>query len=283
MEWKPNKWVAVVLGFFGQPLGMLYVVRARWALIYFATSLLIAVIEIVLREREISAWLQYFTFNYIVMVVCAVHAYRIAINSPSRSDRPWYSRWYGLISIPGLIALGMFSIRALVVEPFRFPSASMVPTINPGAILIAKKWGYGNYGTYGISVLRTRITADLKRGDIIVFDFPGDLSIRYAKRIIGIPGDTIEYQNRRLKINGASVETHVIGLYGDYQIVEEKIFGITYHVANILDRPFRDVKVEVPSDNFFVLGDNRDRSNDSRYWGFVPAKNVVGKIIYTPK
>jgi signal peptidase I len=164
----------------------------------------------------------------------------------------------------------------------------MFPTIKVGSHLIAKKWGYGNYGTYGVSVLRTPITAEIQRGDIVVFDFPGDPSIYYAKRIIGIPGDVIGYKGRRLKINGELVETSEQSfpqvLPGEnrltYVTMRETLSGNTYVVAYTRSEEDKNFSATVPSDNYFVLGDNRDQSNDSRYWGFVPARNIVGKVVY---
>lgn len=288
MEWRPNKWIAAVLGFFAQPVGLLYVINLKWAVIYFVLGLLIGVSEFVLDAKHAAPWLRYFSFNIVLSVVCAVHAYRVAAGGLVRSIRPWYSKWFGLATIIIVSTSVIFSIRAFLYEPYRFPSGSMFPTIKMGSRLIAKKWGYGNYGTFGISVLRTPIMAEIQRGDIVVFDFPSDSSIRYVKRIIGIPGDVLEFSGRHIKINGNLIETgeqsipQAIPGYDrlTYVTLSETLSGNAYTVAYTKPEENRNYSVTVPSGSYFVLGDNRDHSNDSRYWGFVPAQNIVGKVVY---
>lgn len=288
VEWKPNKWIAAALGFFGQPFGLLYVMNVKWAAIYFALGLVIGVSEFLLLSRGVAPWLSYFSFSVVLMVACSVHAYRIAAYGPAHTKRPWYSRWYGLCAIFLAPISAIFLARAFLYEPFRFPSASMFPTAQPGSYLIARKWGYGNYGTYGISVLRRPISAEIKRGDIVVFDFPGNPDVQFAKRVIGIPGDALEFSGRQLKINEVLVESNAEParqvLVGNdpfqYTPMRETLSGIAYTVAYSKPAEERVFSVVVPGDSFFVLGDNRDRSNDSRYWGFVPAENIVGKVVY---
>jgi signal peptidase I len=288
VEWRPNRWIAATLGLLAQPFGLLYVISLKWAAIYFALGLLVGISEFVLFAKNVAPWLQYFSFNLILMAVCSVHAFRIAAYGPVHQTRPWYSKWYGLTAIVLVPVSVIFFGRAFVYEPFRFPSGSMFPTIKMGSHLIAKKWGYGNYGSYGISVLRTPITAEIKRGDIVVFDFPGDPSIRYAKRIIGIPGDVIELRGRRLKINGELVKTSEQStpqaISGEshltYITLRETLSENTYTVAYTKAEEDKSFSVTIPNGNYFVLGDNRDHSNDSRYWGFVPAQNIVGKVVY---
>lgn len=288
VHWRPNKWIAATLGFLAQPLGLLYVVNLKWAVIYFALGLLVGVSEFLLLAKNAAPWLQHFPFNFILMVVCSVHAYRIAAYGPVRHNRPWYSKWYGLTEIILVPVLLIFFGLAFLYEPFRFPSGSMFPTIKPGSHLVAKKWGYGNYGSYGVTLLRTPITAEIKRGDTVVFNFPREPSIRYAKRIIGIPGDLVEFKERRLKLNGELVPTReqsapqeISGEDGlSYVAVKETLSGNTYTVAYTKTEEEKEISVTIPDGNYFVLGDNRDHSNDSRYWGFVPAQNLVAKVVY---
>ncbi|OGI62758.1 MAG: signal peptidase I [Candidatus Muproteobacteria bacterium RBG_16_60_9] len=190
----------------------------------------------------------------------------------------------GFMMIPLLFVI--FAIRSFAYEPYRFPSASMMPTVQPGAFMVAQKFGYGHYGSFGVSVLRTSITAEIKRGDIIVFDFPGDLSIQYAKRIIGLPGDAIEYRGRQLTINGERVVSEATGQRFSaeanitYEVFQETLAGQTYQVAYKNGVSSSHFSATVPAASYFVLGDNRDRSNDSRYWGFVPARNVIGRVVH---
>lgn len=278
--WRPNRWIAAVLGFFLQPLGMLYVVRVKWAIAYFLASTVITVAEFILRQDGRIAWLQYFSFNWLLMIACSVHAFRLAKHSEPVAVRPWYSRWYGLTAFPASIFIVIFGVRAFLYEPFRMPSGSMMPSIDRGAILLAQKFGYGNYGTFGVSLVRLGPTREIQRGDILIFEFPGDRSIYYNKRVIGLPGDHVEYKGRKLYINGNAVETKQISSDDEYAVFEEKLGDATYRVMTSRAAKPDDMTFQVPELSYFVVGDNRDHSNDSRYWGFLPEQNIVGKVVH---
>jgi len=221
----------------------------------------------------------------------------------SEMPRPAYGRWFGLGAVVGLF-LVIFGLRAFVVDLFRFPSRSMLPTIPLQALLIVQKWGYGNYGAYGIHLFSSQISAPLDRGDIIVFEFPQDRSQSYAKRLIGLPGDRIEYRGKRLSVNGNPASLRQTSDYFDPKFLAhtpaflESLMGVEYFVliendipASIfapLTFPFHDkctydsegVTCIVPDGHYFTLGDNRDNSYDSRVWGFVPADHIIGKVLY---
>ncbi|MEJ2143259.1 MAG: signal peptidase I [Gammaproteobacteria bacterium] len=276
----PNKWIAAVLGFFIQPLGMLYVVQVKWAFIYFGLSIVISLSEYIGIHTLQVTWLEYFSFNWVLMIVCSVHAYKLACQYSSGLTRPWYSKWYGLVSIPVFIIAGIFCMRAFLFEPFRMPSVSMFPTVNPGAILLTKKFGYGNYGTFGITLLKKPVTADVQRGDIVIFEYPQQPTINYVKRIVGLPGDTIEYKDKYLYINGSQVNVSILSESLEFKVWEETLGNTIYKVQNTNQWPARDFNLSVPEGHLFVLGDNRDNSRDSRSWGFVPMQNLVGKPIY---
>src|SRR2546427_587625 len=197
-----------------------------------------------------------------------------------------------------------FGARTFLFEPFRLPSGSMVPSIEPRAHLIVKKWGYGNYGTYGIHVARTGMSSEMERGNIVVFEYPEDTALSYARRVVGLPGDRVSYYNKRLKINGDEVEIRRIGDYvhkdranpslqylerlgnQEYAVLIEpeapaavlvvRAFPFAEHCAYTAE----GLSCLVPRGHYFVLGDNRDNSSDSRTWGFVPARNIIGKVLY---
>jgi signal peptidase I len=297
---KPRKWIAAVLGLLIQPAGMLYVARPGWAAAYFALAGIIVLGNMfVLRDGELAGD----AIVLLVAIVCAIHAYRLARDYRALK-RPWYSRWYGLVGIVAAFAALAFGARAFFFEPFRFPSESMAPSIEPRAHLIVKKWGYGNYGTYGIHVVRTGMSSEVQRGDIVVFEFPEDTSLSYAKRVVGLPGDRISYYNKRLKINDEEIQLRRIGDYvhndrpirslqylerlGDHEyaiLIEPeapavvppvRAFPLSEHCAHTAE----GFSCRVPDGHYFVLGDNRDNSSDSRTWGFVPARNIIGKVQY---
>jgi len=296
---QPRKWIAALLGFFAPPLAMMYVSRIGWAVFYLLAALALGIgAEFYFHDVAGVVLLQ-----LLFLIVCVTHAYRLAGSAQEDRPRPGYSRWYGLCGA-GLVFLGVtFSMRAFLVEPFRAPSSSMLPTIPVGAHLIVQKWGYGNYGSFGLNLWRTAISAPLGRADIIVFEFPEDRSIDYVKRVIGLPGDKIAYRDKKLFINGLPVPTRDDGSYLDgasmntFRRFVESLDGAEYSILNdeqfpagipaARDFPGREqctfdregMLCEIPPGHYFVMGDNRDHSADSRVWGFVPAELVVGKVI----
>lgn len=295
---KPSKWVAAALGLFIPPAGMLYVARPGWAAVYLALTVVVATVNLlVARERQ---WVGD-AIAVLVGIVCAVQAYRSSRDSRVLR-RPWYSRWPGLLFIIAAFAGLALGARACIYEPFRFPSGSMLPSIEPGDRLIVKKWGYGNYGTFGIHFARTGISAAVRRGDVIVFESPQSKSIDLAKRVVGLPGDRIAYFSKRLWINDQEVPRKQIGDYVQKDRAyrtpqyQERLGECEYFVLIDAEvsalvppaKPFplidhctftkEGMSCRVPEGHYFVLGDNRDHSADSRTWGFVPAGNIVGKV-----
>jgi len=297
---KPKKSIAAVLGLFMPPAGMLYVARPGWAAAYLALALIIALGNMfVLRDREYVGN----AIALLVAVICAIHAYRLARDSRVLR-RPWYSRWRGLAGIIAAFAVLVFGTRAFLFEPLYSPSGSMIPSIEPRAHLIVKKWGYGNYGTYGIHLMRTGMSSEVRRGDIVVFEYPENKALSYAQRVVGLPGDKISYYNKRLKVNDQEVPRRRIG---DYVHKDRPVRSLQYlerlgdweypilieaeapaAIPSVKAFPFEErcayttegVYCQVPDGHYFVLGDNRDNSSDSRIWGFVPARNILGKVQY---
>jgi signal peptidase I len=305
MKNRPNKWVAAVLCLLSPPIGLLYVAEFIWAVVYlFATLCLVVLALVFLHQAPVVATVLGLGIN----VVSAVHSFRLASAYPDEKSRPIYSRWYGLLGIYlGLFAV-IFSFRSFLFEPFRFPSGSMIPTVEPGAHLIVKKWGYGHYGSFGITPFQREITSDLQRGDLIVFDFPEERSTQYMKRLIALPGDKIAYLDKKLSINGTEIPRRKVDDYVNYgngvlpmvklsrfeEILDAGVYTVVINdevPQRVLGSPsFRlqencifephGMTCEVPAGHYFMLGDNRDNSRDSRYWGFVPADHVVGKVVY---
>jgi signal peptidase I len=295
---KPSRKIAAALGFFVPPAGMLYVARPGRAAVYLALMAGIATLDLlVLRERH---WAPE-AAGLLVMVVCAVQAYRSARDF-REIKRPWYGRGPGLIFVMMAFAGLALGARALVVEPFRVQSASMQPSIEPGDRLIVKKWGYGN-GTFGIHFARAGISPEVSRGDVVVLESPENRSVTSAKRIVGLPGDRIAYFSRRLWVNDQEAPRRRVSDYaqknhaaGSPQYLE-RLDGGEYPVLIEAEapafvppgKPFplldhctftrEGMSCRVPENHYFVLGDNRDHSDDSRVWGFVPAANIIGKVL----
>jgi len=182
------------------------------------------------------------------------------------------------------VLLALF-IRTFVVQAFKIPSGSMKPTLIIGDHLLVNKF------TYGIKIpLIDRFIIQLdkpKRGDIVVFKYPKDESKDFIKRVIGIEGDVVEIQSDILYVNGEKIDTEYVSKYIDEDISGaeryEESFGESKHY--ILDQyiNYEDFgPVTVPENSIFVMGDNRDNSQDSRYWGFVSLNKIKGKalIIY---
>lgn len=150
---------------------------------------------------------------------------------------------------------------------------------------MVNKFGYGHYDTYGLSLLRAKPSQQLSRGDIIVFDYPEDEDVQFVKRVIGLPGDTFMIQNKQLFINGQPLKSDPISSVlnsgrhdPNYTLRRESLGDVSFSVAYIDSAPASDFEVTVPPGNYFVLGDNRDNSRDSRHWGFVPDENIVGVV-----
>src|SRR5438552_17545776 len=177
---QPKKWSAAALGLLIQPAGMLYVARPGWAAVYFALAAIIALGNMfVLRGRESAGN----AIALIVAIICAIHSYRLARDYRALK-RPWYSRWYGLVGIVAAFAALALGTRAFLFEPFRFPSGSMTPSIEPRAHLIVKKRGYGRYGTYGDHLTRTGMSAEVRCGAYGSCEAPQETGLSCAKRVV---------------------------------------------------------------------------------------------------
>src|SRR6056300_1537239 len=181
------------------------------------------------------------------------------------------------------ILLLVFVIRTFIVEPFKIPSGSMMPTLIAGDFIAVNKFSYG----LRLPVFNKLIfeAGSPQRGDVFVFHYPKDPSIDYIKRVIGLPGDNIRYENKKLFINDIAVSQTYTGIY-KYSLkqdleVSAKEFVEDHedysHSILIHDIPPESVEFVVPDGHYFAMGDNRDNSSDSRVWGFVPDELLVGK------
>ena len=196
------------------------------------------------------------------------------------------------------VILVVFLVRSFIVEPFKIPSGSMMPTLLAGDFILVNKF------TYGLRVpILNNTFIEMKhpeRGDVFVFHYPPDLSVDYIKRVVGLPGDKIRYQDKQLTINGQPL---VVQNVGDYEYVmsglnimtakqyREQLGAVQHDIlvhdvlgnyeADAIGAKFaNDEEVVVPAGHYLAMGDNRDNSSDSRVWGFVPEGNLVGKAFF---
>jgi len=188
---------------------------------------------------------------------------------------------YGHSFFPVLLIVLL--LRSFLVEPFRIPSGSLEPTLLPGDFVAANKFAYG----LRLPVSHTKIFSigEPERGQIAIFRHPLKPSMDLIKRVIGVPGDKISYNNKILYINGVEQSQRLVGhgidQEGGYEvpvdIYEENLNGVKHLIYINPDAPSNDLTVVVPPGDYFMMGDNRDDSDDSRYWGFAPEANFIGK------
>jgi len=185
------------------------------------------------------------------------------------------------------VILIVFLLRSFLVEPFRIPSGSMMPTLLVGDFILVNKFKYG----IRLPVINKKII-DIdkpKRGDIVVFRYPRNPKVDYIKRLVGVPGDRVTYRNKQLYVNGKPVPRAYVGRYqgigggknmtGAKDYIED-LTGVKHHILRVDRLPGVNRDYIVPQGHYYMMGDNRDNSNDSRFWGTVPEQNLVGKAFF---
>ena len=213
--------------------------------------------------------------------------------------QPWWLDWTaGLFPVIATV----FVLRSFLFEPFKIPSGSMIPTLLVGDLILVNKFTYG----VRLPVIHTKLTEGNapQRGDVMVFRYPPQPNMDYIKRVVGVPGDEVAYLNKRLSVNGQPVPTTAVPDFFDegamryFKQYEEQLGPKPHRVLNNPEAPafvqgatdfaYRDhcrysvegVVCKVPAGHYFMMGDNRDNSLDSRYWGFVPDANIVGRAFF---
>jgi len=216
-----------------------------------------------------------------------------------QAKQPWWVE-YSISFFP--VILIVFMLRSFLVEPFKIPSGSMIPTLLIGDFILVNKFAYG----IRLPVVNVKIVEldNPQRGDVMVFRYPADPSLDYIKRVVGLPGDRIEYRDKLLTINGRPVPRRQVGDYesrerlqyfprylenfngAEHEIILEKEAagfvgrGMDFRHSGNCDYNSGGLVCTVPAGHYFMMGDNRDNSSDSRVWGFVPDANIVGKAFF---
>ena len=232
-------------------------------------------------------------------VVWALEAAWLRRSRPALAKQPWWVE-YSVSFFP--VILIVFLLRSFLVEPFKIPSSSMVPTLLVGDFILVNKFTYG----IRLPVANKKVMelGSPRRGDVMVFRYPEDPSLDYIKRVVGLPGDRLEYRNKRLTVNGTQVPVRQIDDYLSKERMQfsrrylETLNGVEHEILLEEDAPafvapsrafphagncnynMNGLACTVPPGHYFAMGDNRDNSSDSRVWGFVPDENIVGKAFF---
>jgi signal peptidase I len=242
-------------------------------------------------------------FLFLLLVVTGLvwllDKYVLRAKRQAEAKQPWWVE-YSISFFP--VILIVFLLRSFLVEPFKIPSGSMIPTLLIGDFILVNKFSYG----IRLPVVNVKVAevGSPKRGDVMVFRYPADPSLDYIKRVVGLPGDRIEYRDKLLSVNGQPAPRRALPDYesrerlqyfprfmesfdgAEHEIILEKdVPGFVNRVTEFrhsgnCDYNSGGLVCTVPPGHYFVMGDNRDNSSDSRVWGFVPDENIVGKAFF---
>lgn len=189
----------------------------------------------------------------------------------------WAELSRSMFPVLGLVLI----LRSFLFEPFQIPSGSMLPTLKVGDYILVNKFHYG----LRLPVLNTKFfpVDTPERGDVVVFKYPRQPSINYIKRVVGLPGDVVTYRNKVVYINGKPAGQTLLAQLPpqnpEQLLIKETLGEVEHEIYRDPGRPTLNASWTVPEGQYFVMGDNRDNSNDSRYWGFVPDELLVGRAV----
>jgi signal peptidase I len=271
-NWKPNLGIAIVLGILIQPFVFLYVNRGVVFFLYLPILTITAFFDLTHSTH----------YSLIFMILCPSHAAYISKNYRSDESRHWYSCWWGIATSILFFYLPILLIRSFFYEPFSIPASSMAPTINTGDFIIVKKYGYGNYGTYGINLWNPGLSdyKQLKKGSIYVFISPS-MNIPLTKRLIGTAGDNIKIESNIILVNGKPIETVKTAENYETETWKENYGDSVYSTFRTIGAKTTSFsEIVVPDNQYYFLGDHRNNSNDSRYWGTVSKDKIIGEVVY---
>jgi signal peptidase I len=304
-QWMPKGWLAIVFAIFLQPFTFLYVNKQKLFWFYTLLAFILMLIDIkFLINAPNTAWYKGFYFSWGLFLILPAHAYISTKNYDVTEKRSWYASWWGSLLCFIFTLITVISVRVFYIDPISIPADSMSPTLNRSDIVLVNKQGYGNYRYHGFQLAKSEPSESPDRGDIIVFQSPKNPKIDFIKRVIGLPGDKVVYRDKNIYIKEPCLKSEVscselfmleksksVSSINGFPIYEEKFDNKMYSViidpqaTERSDYYFNQDGTErdewiVPDEHYFVLGDNRDNSLDSRFFGFVPKENIIGKPLY---
>ena len=274
---KRHALLAALFSLISPGMGHLYVGKWQQAIlipfVLLASPALIGWTGLIFLSQGMYALLLLIAIFYLVVAVSAImYARKISSHHLNRSQR-WYFYIMFLV-VSGIVNSVLVDYRGKIFayETFYIPAASMLPNLLTGDYIIVDTYAYSN--------------KQAELGDVVVFDYPKDRKVKYIKRIIAKGGDHISYNDKNLYINGKQIYRELVGPYqarGTYEEMDlytELLAAKKYTIAHMQERPAINADYVVPDKHYFVMGDNRDNSNDSRYWGVLPEAYLKGKAMY---
>lgn len=271
-NWQPKAWIAILLGVFLHAFTFLYLNRAKLFWGYFILISLVSLVD----------WKFQTPIVLIFSLICPVHAYFVAKKSQPNIPRRWFSKWWGIVAIYVAFIIAIVTFRAFLYEPYIAPSSSMAPTIKPNNHIVVSKLGFGTYQTYGLTLLDNEIASSdlMVRGKIYAF-YPPNIEAPYVKRLIALPGDTLTVQGQSITLNGQPLQTELLSHSDAMSLYQQVIDDQSFAIQHLNARPSKNVaSFVVPENHYFFMGDNRDNSVDSRYWGAVSSDRIIGEVVY---
>lgn len=266
-------WFAVLLAIVASPFAFLYVRRPGWFWIHLLLALLLGLS---------SMW---FGLRYEVrLALIIVVVIQVWVFAPQAQYRP--ARWYSAPSSLLLLILGVFvlfvSLRAFLFEPFRLPTSSMQPGLPAGSLIVVGKWGYGHHSAYGLQLWHSGVSAELRRGDVLVYEVLGpQQQATYLSRLLGLPGERIAVRQGQVWIDGEALAQH--DLPDAEPSPRRRLVRELDWIVEFDQQPggLRDMReVQLAADEVFFMSDHRDWSVDSRTHGPQPMETIIGKVVW---
>ena len=270
-NWKPDRGVAFALAVLLPMSAMLYVNKPRLFLVY--------LIVFVVAAKTVLLFL-YPLSLYFFWIAYVIHVDWIVRNYDNTLKRSWWSRLWGLLLALILVVVFAFLLNSFFLSSYRIPSNSMSPNVRTGDMILVRRWGFGEYGMWGITISDPGLSDSvaIERSKLYVFKVDGRFIL---KRVIGLPGDVVSFDGERITIDGRELVSEFLEESRGGRLYKESVDGHSYTIARRGGgRPDSAGKWSVPEDHYFFVGDNRDNSRDSRHFGPISANDFVGEVIY---